>query len=309
MEKSNIDTVIVAYPSTLLMTKDEELYKKIAKSMPGITLHWVDSVEGIKKYLTSRTLIIFDEADWWFFDGKEKLPLTKPVMGFSATTLKHKLSSEAEYLKELNINILSGELKEAENLELSVDKADSVVEWLHEKLRRSFKKCGFLIYCAQEDLNSILEATETLELPEVLVNCEEQEIIDRVAKRCLIVTTLMPLLMRGINYRSPLPIHLLIATSFDTKRGYLQALGRVKRFSDRGSRAKLQNVPPFDELTDVENSGRLDQITQEMRKVKAEKKALLAKATRERNAQKKQLKVASASVEEEKTEVKKEEQE
>jgi hypothetical protein len=40
--------------------------------------------------------------------------------------------------------------------------------------------------------------------------------------------------MRGLDYRSAaVPMHLIIAKSFDTERGALQGLNRVGRFGDR----------------------------------------------------------------------------
>jgi hypothetical protein len=49
--------------------------------------------------------------------------------------------------------------------------------------------------------------------------------------------------MRGLDYRSAtVPIHLIIAKSFDTERGALQGLNRVGRFGDRCTRVRFTDT-------------------------------------------------------------------
>jgi hypothetical protein len=46
--------------------------------------------------------------------------------------------------------------------------------------------------------------------------------------------------MRGLDYRSTaIPMHLIIAKSFDTERSALQGLNRVGRFGDRCVRVRF----------------------------------------------------------------------
>ena len=238
-------------------------------------------MEEIRGYLSEQALLIYDEADWWLLDSGLELPKTKPMIGFSATTLKHQISAEAEYLKAREVFVVNGYMKQPENLLDYIDEADSIEEWVGEKLRRSKSQCGFLLYVADRDKNTTIDVLFKAGIVDVLVNCEEAELIGNVARRALIVTSAEPLLMRGVNYRSQLPIHLLIACSLSSTRGYLQAQGRVKRFSDRGSRALLKGVAKVDTDAEVTAQGQLFKQCLELKDRKAAEKRKNAKVAKQ----------------------------
>ena len=67
------------------------------------------------------------------------------------------------------------------------------------------------------------------------------------ASEVLVVTK--PYLMRGFDYRSAdgKGIALMMCLGFDTRRGYIQALGRVGRFNDPCKRFILKGSPMVDE--------------------------------------------------------------
>ena len=48
--------------------------------------------------------------------------------------------------------------------------------------------------------------------------------------------------MRGCDYRCKTGIDLLIATPLSHERAYLQAIGRVGRYTDQGSRFKITGM-------------------------------------------------------------------
>ena len=63
---------------------------------------------------------------------------------------------------------------------------------------------------------------------------------DLTINHCCIVS--QPLLMRGFDYRCKDGIRLLIASKLDSARAYVQALGRVGRYTDPCERFKLSTV-------------------------------------------------------------------
>ena len=227
--------------------------------------------------MTEKTLLILDEVDYWLFDSKVKVPKAPYQIGFSATKYKFDGSTEAEYLKELNVNVVSGQLNTA-NLEDDLLYYDTPEDWLLNSMRKVHKtRCGFLIYCKQNEAASIRELLLARGIEEVYLNCKDPTIIDSVEKRALIVTEEYHLLMRGTNFRSRFPIHFLIATPLPNQRGYWQALGRVGRFTDEGTRSILSSCDKWNAREAAKAAGDLDSLTTALRKEKLAQKKKNAK--------------------------------
>ena len=94
--------------------------------------------------------------------------------------------------------------------------------------------------------------------------------------------------MRGIDYRCTTVLHLLICTPLPSERAYDQALGRVERFVDSGSRSIVTGVSNFDEITNLEILGGLTQTTKARREAKKNRrKAAKAKDAKVPQAAKK----------------------
>jgi hypothetical protein len=64
--------------------------------------------------------------------------------------------------------------------------------------------------------------------------------------------------MRGLDYRSTtVPMHLIIAKSFETERGALQGLNRVGRFGDRCTRVRFTDTSLINKAASMKIRGKL----------------------------------------------------
>lgn len=89
---------------------------------------------------------------------------------------------------------------------------------MHEKA--SDGKAGFLVYANWTDAPDIMCKAMTVGFDESLVDSDDPSIIGQVGTRCMVVTDRAYHLMRGVNYRSKLPLHLLIAAPLVNQRAY-----------------------------------------------------------------------------------------
>ena len=78
---------------------------------------------------------------------------------------------------------------------------------MHEKA--SDGKAGFLVYANWTDAPDIMCKAMTVGFDESLVDSDDPSIIGQVGTRCMVVTDRAYHLMRGVNYRSKLPLQLL----------------------------------------------------------------------------------------------------
>ena len=107
-------------------------------------------------------------------------------------------------------------------------------------------RCGFLIYAHESETQSIIQKAQQFGITEWKVNSEDLNMMKQVGKTCLIVQHQRTDLMRGMDYKSSIPLHLLVAHPLPNQRAYDQALGRVERFGCKGSRSILKGVQQVD---------------------------------------------------------------
>ena len=108
--------------------------------------------EELKSLRNDSTLIIYDEAEWWFIDGRPAYLDAKKVIGFSATSHKAKDTAESLYLDALGVKVVDAKMPAKQDM-LPVE-MDTLRPWIEEKLRVN-SDCGFLMFT----YNSIVAPT------------------------------------------------------------------------------------------------------------------------------------------------------
>ena len=93
-----------------------------------------------------------------------------------------------------------------------------------------------------------------------------------MAGKLKFVTPAHSYLMRGVNYRCSTILHLLICTPLPNERALQQALGRVCRYKDKGTRSVLTGVELFDSAQQHALIARLGQSIVRRREAKREQK-------------------------------------
>lgn len=158
----------------------------------------------------------------------------------SATSYNDPGATEAVFLKSIGVKIIDSKI-ESRITTRHVQPVSCVAEFV--QMHAKYCNPGFIFYVSRgkmlEEVKQVLISCGICDIEE---NCHDIEVHKDLAGRALIVTPDFVYLMRGINYRTTTSIHLLICTSLPTEREYQQALGRVGRFTDSGTRSILKGV-------------------------------------------------------------------
>ena len=198
---------------------------------------------GLESKVTEKTLVIQDEADEWWIDDQKDIEDAKWVVGVSATSYHDAAATEAVFLRSIGVKIIDSNLRAPLSTQ-AVDTVASIDEFF--TLKAKYGSPGFLVYAPDEKIAEITGAAFTYGIEDFEINCLSTKVHEKLAGKLLIVTPEHPELMRGVNYRSKTRLHLLICAPLANERAYRQALGRVARFKDQGSRSILAGVPRFD---------------------------------------------------------------
>ena len=101
-----------------------------------------------------------------------------------------------------------------------------MVDYEYDTLEAFFKsklqagKCGFLVYVSNSELPHAIVESDECGIEHYEVNCTDLNILKDVGVRCLFVTDDEYELMRGTDYRSSIPLHLLITEALPNQRAF-----------------------------------------------------------------------------------------
>ena len=112
------------------------------------------------------------------------------------------------------------------------------------------------------------------------VNDVSPDLISNVGENAIVITKEMSHVFRGLNFRSSETLHLVICSPFKNLRAFHQALGRVCRAGDDGTRQKLISVDEYDE---DQNDDLIKSINTELTAIADEKAAKKAKAKKDKS--------------------------
>lgn len=242
----DIDTVCIRFSDRHLAYRDQPLYNSLQNMLNGVTVVVTDTDEQMQRYAGPGTLMIVDEADYQWLDRLSKPVSAKYTVGFSATSALSNISNESEYLKNtLGIKVFSNCLGEPPSAYDSYDVIKDVRAWQKLKMAEN-PQCGFLFYIEHSRLKSAMEEYAVQLRLQAYHGGHPTAPTWNVSRCVIFVTSDKPHLMRGYDYRNAFGIHLMIMHPLPNRRAFVQALGRVERFGDDGSRAILQGVEPWD---------------------------------------------------------------
>ena len=94
----------------MLHDKDREMYTQLKKLLQGVPVILVCTKEDLDLNVDKKTLVIQDEADYFWIDKKNAIPPAKWCIGFSATTIKDDQGCESVFLKTRKVKIFDAKM-------------------------------------------------------------------------------------------------------------------------------------------------------------------------------------------------------
>ena len=218
----------IVYSSELLKNVDEEKISLLSRMLgKNVTIQQVtfNSKKPLFEQVLPNSFVLIDEADTILLDHTATLR-NKQVVGLSATAINKNLKIESEFLERSNFRYINSKISGFIDCETGATPT-SVRQFINDS--RGFAKLVFATGSAKqrflEECNADVSEIDCMSLPRL------QKL---TANDLLLVTD--PSLMRGVDYRvldGNKGIHLLIMSSFDSTRSYIQALGRVGRYHEQ----------------------------------------------------------------------------
>ena len=157
-------------------------------------------------------------------------------------------------------------------------------DWYNAK---AIGKAGLLVYCKWSQVRTHERLAAEVGYKNWFLNPKDASVLKDISSTLVIITDDFPEVMRGTDTRSSSSLHLLIAASLPNERAYVQALGRIGRGGDKGTRSRLVSTPTTDASKMTRLAGLLNS---EIEKLETEKK----EAEKERRRQAHLAKVRKA---------------
>lgn len=203
------------------MEKDQNLYKKLGKIAGDLPISCIHTFAELTQQVTKNTLVIHDEFDFWLLDKKHKvLNNARYILGFSASFFGDPKSTEAAFLKHQKVQIFDSKIDDKVGTTDYVEVTDPI-QWACEDIFDG--ECGMLVYVDNLDdpiVKEVVDAADKIGDLDVWWNTNRNDVIGNVGKRIMFVDRAHYYLMRGYDYRSDLPIHLLITAPLPNQRAF-----------------------------------------------------------------------------------------
>lgn len=211
----------IVFTTSLLRSVDQKVYS-ILQRLLDIQLDLVvfDSRVLLQSQIRRGDYVIIDEADQVLLDYQEDL--SHPyVLALSATPFAEQKVDEQDYLERLNFALIDS-------------KIGGAIDWRNDtevaSVQKFFKQsAGFarLIYDTDDRLESPPTAV-------TLTDCKDLERLKMLTSQDVVLIT-DATLARGVDYRAADGIKglaLLVMSSSQSERAYIQLLGRVGRYRE-----------------------------------------------------------------------------
>ena len=193
----------------------------MAATMGNVNVTSVCTEGDLRRLANEKSLIVHDEYDFWLLDrlGPVLIDVAYTV-GFTATDYSSKKGNEYAYLSGLGVSHFDSKIPKLIDPD-QVHKPESLDEWLQDSVVNF--ESSLIIYTEgmPEVVDELIAFVNNRGWDEWIVNCQQEHIISDIGKRVLIVKPDQYELLRGLDYQSKLPIHLLIMHPLPNQRAYL----------------------------------------------------------------------------------------
>ena len=190
------------------------------------------------------SFLLIDEADFILTDGLQQVENPKCV-GLTATAFGEQYAVEREHLERQGFHLLDSKMGGFIHPDIATTKA-TLAQFFAES--EGYAK---LVFATPGVALTTFEKTQQPSERD----CEDLARLKCLAAQDVLLVT-KPELMRGVDYRveaGTQGISLLIMSKFSNTRAYVQALGRVGRFTEKARRFVWDGVvgTPVDEHAEV----------------------------------------------------------
>ena len=154
---TQIEHYIIAFHCQEILAKEQAFYDKLFTNFGGYSHSLVATPEALATVLGKvdkrRTLVIHDEADWWWLDACIPVDRQALCLGLSATSYGaaasiHSSSLEAKLLDQQGVYVKDVNMKNDFPLEHSVKEYATAKQWLAKEVNTLFD--SVLIYCTTD---------------------------------------------------------------------------------------------------------------------------------------------------------------
>ena len=269
-----------------MLEKDKEFFIGLFKLFPKYKYALCTTMEEVEYELEKegapKCFVMIDEADYFWIDKMARPNRYCWTVGFSATDCGRvegieSTCVEESWLKANGVKIFDCKMPPLTDLEGSVELFDSAEEWY---VAKGNGKSGLLVYCNMLDVLDHRVLAKRQGYKDIYVDPNDTAKMTNITGSVVIITDTHPEVMRGTDTRTKTSLHLLLCSSLPNSRAYTQALGRVGRGGDKGSRSRLRNVSSVD----------ADAVRVHVGKLREEEKRLLAE---QKETQKEKRRVAN----------------
>ena len=232
MRKSKeIDHIFFVFSNQTLLEVEERGIEYLNELLEcNITSHVVENQDDFNVLSDERSLIIVDEADYFFLD-KRIFPSQGRVLALSATSMAGITSTEQTLMMQgWGLTVVDIGLESID--EKKVIEVDTVEEF----------------FTATNGMPRIVfgDVDQMPETPRFTVDVGDERIYKMKPTDTFVQTK--EWLMRGLDYgtEEPQGVAVLIAKSFASTRALQQALGRVGRYGAKFKRFQLSDIDGVD---------------------------------------------------------------